>query len=49
MTATITIDTLDGSGQFSGYIAKPQAQAKAAIVVILRTDLAAASLRRTFV
>ncbi|TXC72242.1 dienelactone hydrolase family protein [Sphingomonas ginsenosidivorax] len=46
MTATITIDTLDGSGQFSGYIAKPQAQAKAAIVVIQEIFGVNAGIRR---
>ncbi len=46
MTATITIDTLDGSGQFSGYIAKPEADAKAAIVVIQEIFGVNAGIRR---
>ncbi|WP_380784650.1 dienelactone hydrolase family protein [Sphingomonas sp. R86521] len=46
MTATITIDTLDGSGRFSAYIAKPQTEAKAAIVVIQEIFGVNAGIRR---
>jgi carboxymethylenebutenolidase len=46
MTATITIDTLDGSDRFSAYIARPQAEPKAAIVVIQEIFGVNAGIRR---
>lgn len=46
MTATITIDTMDGSGQFAAYIAKPEGEPEAAIVVIQEIFGVNAGIRR---
>lgn len=46
MTATLSIDALDGTGQFTAYIAKPEGDAKAAIVVIQEVFGVNAGIRR---
>jgi carboxymethylenebutenolidase len=43
---TITIDTLDGNGQFAAYVATPQGTPKAAIIVIQEIFGVNAGIRR---
>lgn len=46
MSDTVTISTLDGSGSFSAYLARPQGEPKTAIVVIQEIFGVNAGIRR---
>ncbi len=46
MTTTITIDTLDSSEHFAAYVAKPEGEARAAIIVIQEIFGVNAGIRR---
>ena len=46
MTATITIDTLDGAGSFTAYCAEPAGTPRAAIIVIQEIFGVNAGIRR---
>jgi carboxymethylenebutenolidase len=46
MTRTISIDTLAGDGKFSAYVAEPEGDAKAAIIVIQEIFGVNAGIRR---